>query len=648
MGSRVAGCLLALSGANAPAFLAPGPSAHFASRCLVSGSPAAPLLLCPPVYRRQAVRGEERNKHDERRVRWYTPRLLHLYEEARMADDRQFEDLLASISQYAIPKMSDSKALLHWFLFNVFRLDEVQSRDAICDGSNDKGIDGVWVDDDTEEIFLFQSVYTNKPANNLGDKDLREFVGSAAWFAHADNILGLLRGVANQELKALVSSYQLAARLEAGYEVKMVFVTTRAGDHNAAEFLSALRQNGQSLDLWDRKRLIGQHQNLARKTRVPGKHRFTLGHPAIKYTAAKHIRACVAPVRALDVATMPGISDRSLFSLNVRLSLGRTRVNKDLEGALKQKQEHPNFLFFHNGITVICRKLTPRRTQVEIEDYSVVNGCQSAVAFFENQPHLTPELLILARFIEVGDDDALAEEITYRSNNQNGINMRDLRSNDRIQLNLKRQFEKEFKGDFQYAIKAGEPVIAGASINNDRAGQLLMALYLDEPYNAHQKYRIFSTDYERVFGRDIDAMKIYLAYTLHKAIEAVTSKIEDPLIEAYQLTNFLLLGLLGGIIKRDTTGAKMMLDPRPFLTRNRVALIDAVSIAAAQMVADFNFYIKEKQTEGYYDYKSEFKSPEKYRLLSSELQRQFDRALVRHPEDSFGQVYATRLETVRT
>lgn len=561
-----------------------------------------------------------------------------------MAGEREFSELLASIREYAIPGMSESKALLHWFLFNVFRLDEVQSRDAICDGSNDKGIDGVWVDDDTEEVFLFQCVYTGKPGNSLGDKDLREFVGSAKWFSHPDNLVSLLNGVANQELKALVASYELATRLEAGYDVKLVFVTTRSGDHNAVEFLEALRPTGPSLDLWDRKRLIGQHQNLARKTRVPGRHRFVLSHPAIPYKAANDIRAYVAPVRALDIAAMPGIADRTLFSLNVRLSLGRTRVNKDLEAALKQKQEHRNFLFFHNGVTVICRKLTARKRQVEIDDYSVVNGCQSAVAFFDNQPYLTPELLILARFIEVGDDDALAEEITYRSNNQNGINMRDLRSNDRIQLSLKKQFEKDFRGDFQYVIKAGEPVTAAESLNNDRAGQLLMALYLDEPYNAHQKYRIFGTDYERVFGREVDDMRIYLAYTLHNAIELVVGKIEDPLIQAYQLTKFLLLGLLGGIIKRDATGARMLADPRPFLLKNRGALVGAVTVVAAEMVADFNFYVKEKQAEGYYDYKSEFKSPEKYRALASELQRQFDRALVRHPEDSFGQVYKVHAE----
>jgi hypothetical protein len=562
-----------------------------------------------------------------------------------MKSDGSFLDLLESVKQYALPGTTESRAQLHWFLFNVFRLDEIQARDSVCDAPNDKGIDGIWVDEETQEIFLFQSVYTDKAANTLGDKSLREFVGSASWLAHPENLRNLLKGTANDELKALVSSLQLINRLETGYEVKLVFVTTRSLDTNGNEYLVALRVAGPSLEVWDRARLVGQHKNLARKTRVPGKHRFALSNHGIRYEATKNIVAYVVPVRALDVASMQGIPDRSLFALNVRLGLGRTRVNKDLDAALRQKDQHRQFVLFHNGVTIICRKLTLARKQLTVEDYSVVNGCQSAIAFFDNRNYLTPELLVLSRFIEVGDDDALAEDITYRSNNQNGINLRDLRSNDRVQISLKKQFQLEFAGDFQYVIKQGEEITSKESINNDRAGQLVLALYLDEPYNAHQKYRIFGTDYERVFGRSIDPAKIYLAYVLYNAIDLATEKIEDPLIRAYQLTKFVLLGLLGGILRRDTLGALLLENAALYFPRNRTAVEQAVKVVAAQMITDFNFYVKDKQVGEYYDYKSEFKSPEKYRSLSLELQRQFERALVRHPEDSFRSALEARLAT---
>jgi hypothetical protein len=218
----------------------------------------------------------------------------------------------------------------------------------------------------------------------------------------------------------------------------------------------------------------------------------------------------------------------------------------------------------------------------------------------------------------------------------------------RIQVSLKKEIHKLFGGQFEYIIKAGEQVSSAESLSNDRAGQLILALYLDEPYNAHQKYRIFGTDYERVFGREINAAKIYLAYVLYNAIQSAADKIEDPRVRAYQLTKFVLLGVLGGVLRRDPSGAKILDSPEPYLLKDRAAFEQAVIAVAAQIVTDFNYYVKERQGSSYYDYKSEFKSPEKYRSLSPELQKQFERALLRHPEDSFDSILASKLKEAQT
>jgi hypothetical protein len=126
-----------------------------------------------------------------------------------MTASNEFTQLLQSIARYKPAGSTDSRALLHWFLFNVFRLEETESQDSVCDQPNDKGIDGLWVDEDTQEIFLFQSKYTAKPNADLGDSDLSKFVGSANWFANVDNAKALLASGANADLKALVSGRNL-------------------------------------------------------------------------------------------------------------------------------------------------------------------------------------------------------------------------------------------------------------------------------------------------------------------------------------------------------------------------------------------------------------------------------------------------------
>ena len=555
-----------------------------------------------------------------------------------MSRPHEFADLLSSVDRSKLPSYTDSQALLHWFLFNVFRLDEIESRDAICDGPNDKGIDGLWVDDDSEEIFLFQSKFTKKHTNGLGDSDLREFVGSASWFSNPANINALMAGQANVELKALVNRLDLGKKLQANYEVKLVFVSTRELDDTGNEFFQALKATSTRLDIWDQPRLLGQNKNLQRKTRVQGTHKFITDNPGFAYAPHDSIRAYVRPVRAIDIAKMSGIADRSLFSLNVRFGLGRTRVNRDLEAAVRETTKHNQFTLFHNGVTIICKTLKVRKKDVKITDYSVVNGCQSAIAFYDNVSQLTDKLQVIAKFIEVGDNDALADDITYRSNNQNGINLRDLKSNDRIQIALRKQFETKFGGKIEYVIKAGDD-LGGEAINNVRAGQWLMALYLDEGYNAHQKYRVFGPEYERIFSREIDADKIYLSYLVFTAVESVVDKVDEELIRGYQLTKLILLSVMGTILRIDVVGKELLSNPAKYLPAKEEEIKRALAKFAALLIPDFNFYIKEKKGKvGYYDYKSAFKSADEYLSLSRDMQKNYEKAVIRHPEESFAEL----------
>lgn len=551
-----------------------------------------------------------------------------------------FTMLLQAIAQSKLAGQADEQALLKWFLFNVFRLDEIASSDSVCDAKNDKGIDGVWVDPDAEEIIVFQATHSDRIKNTLGDVKLKTFVSSTKWLESVDNLNKLLASNANGDLKALVRRHELIERIKEGYKVKQVFVTTRKLDVNGKQF----RDTVPNLEVWDRERLVGYYSNIHRKTRVNGKHRFKTEVKATEYKTGKgHLYT--AAVSASDVASMSGIADRTLFSLNVRLGLGRTRVNRDIEKAIKEEaKSHDNFLLFHNGLTVICRKLFVSKRHVDVEDYSVVNGCQSVIAFYENKSSLTDRLRILARFIEVGDDDAFAGVITYRTNNQNGIDMRDLRSNDRIQLALKKEIDSLFGGEIVYVIKAGEEIVAKDVLPNDRAGQLVLSLYLDEPYNAHQKYKLFDMDYERVFARGINAAKICLSHFLYRVIDVVAEKIEDPLIKDYRLTKFVLLGLLGGVLRQDKFGAKLLDQPSEYLHKNRTAITEAAERVAAQMIPDFNFYINDRRehTE-FYDYKSEFKSPDKYKIMRNEIQRDYQKSLAKYPEDSFEKIFRSKL-----
>lgn len=72
---------------------------------------------------------------------------------------------------------NDNSAFLIWFLKNIFCLNEIDCVDSVCDGSRDKGIDGIWIDESEETIYIFQSEFSPNDMREAGDTKIREFSG---------------------------------------------------------------------------------------------------------------------------------------------------------------------------------------------------------------------------------------------------------------------------------------------------------------------------------------------------------------------------------------------------------------------------------------------------------------------------------------
>ena len=199
----------------------------------------------------------------------------------------------------------------------------------------------------------------------------------------------------------------------------------------------------------------------------------------------------------------------------------------------------------------------------------------------------------------------------------------------------------------KYEIKAGDTDSAELIISNDRAAQWLISLYVGEPFYAHQKNRIFESQYDRVFGREVTADKIYLAHLISCAIESVADKIEDPLIRSYQLTKFILLGIIGALLSKDEIGRKLLSTPELFIPQHEADVVKALETFAALLIPDLNYYIEEKKkVAGYYDYKSEFKNRDEYLTLLQQMERDYRKAIVKHPEESFDRILSVRPQGV--
>jgi hypothetical protein len=163
----------------------------------------------------------------------------------------------------------------------------------------------------------------------------------------------------------------------------------------------------------------------------------------LRHAINTDVEMVVAPLAANDLVRMDGIVSGELFSYDVRQWLSRkTKVNKDIEASIQDAGEHRLFAAFHNGLTVLCEKMTVDSAHLRIAGYAVVNGCQSLSGLYDNRSVITPDLKILTKVVRVSPDGELARKIADHTNNQNGISNRDLQSNNPIQIRLQSEIHK--------------------------------------------------------------------------------------------------------------------------------------------------------------------------------------------------------------
>jgi hypothetical protein len=73
---------------------------------------------------------------------------------------------------------------------------------------------------------------------------------------------------------------------------------------------------------------------------------------------------------------------KSIFYDNVRDWLGEGGVNEEIASTLKSA-DRARFALMNNGITIIARHMQPTGNKLHIEDFQIVNGCQTSHVLFE-------------------------------------------------------------------------------------------------------------------------------------------------------------------------------------------------------------------------------------------------------------------------
>lgn len=125
---------------------------------------------------------------------------------------------------------------------------------------------------------------------------------------------------------------------------------------------------------------------------------------------------------------------KTVFVDNVRDFQGDNPVNVDIaktisDGALDQ------FVLRNNGITVVAKGIKVTSSSYQLEDYQIVNGCQTSHVLYANRHLITGDLYVPIKIIHTEDDD-VSQSIIRSTNKQTPVEENDLLALTQFQRDL--------------------------------------------------------------------------------------------------------------------------------------------------------------------------------------------------------------------
>ena len=400
---------------------------------------------------------------------------------------------------------NDGQRFIAWYLRNIHNLDTFEAKDCITDGAGDKQIDAVYIDNQSCTVYIIQGKFYKGETVNA--EPLREVLSS--WIQIKD--LEHLQEGANHKLQVKIN--EMASALDDDYEICFELITTSELTEDAntdlARFQRELAESEilrANLVVIDNETLKIKYDEALNKNRPYINHDFNVENGKFMELMIGNTKAIIVALPLRECLKIPGIKDGSLFRKNVRQSLGTSnKVNKGIARTIRKNPS--DFFFLHNGITAICSQMSLCDNTLSVKDLNVVNGCQSLSTIFScsESAKKANNAYILFRFYEIGDIDR-ADNISTSTNSQSAVKARDLRSNDKSVLAMKKAYELYYP-DGLFITKRGEKVDTvkyntAHTVNLTSLGKQLIAWHSQRPTISYSETKIFDKYFDQLFHRD--------------------------------------------------------------------------------------------------------------------------------------------------
>lgn len=425
---------------------------------------------------------------------------------------------------------------------SLLGISDEEAEDAITDGSKDRGVDAVFVDDrdGRNAMHVFQFKYVNsfeKTKNNFPSNEIDKLI------SFFDDVLDMNRSLEDTCNPIL---WNKVMEIWSALDRKNPSIEVHFCSNTEVMIPEEVDRANTSLSKF--KYFNVHHHNLDSIVELFVEQKTATINNQIQVVDKDYfdrtdgnIRGLICTVEASEIVRIitnpddPSSVLKEIFNDNVRVYLSRTnKINrKIIETALSD--ENPLFWYLNNGITLTCDSFSypkgKRAPIVELKNIQIVNGGQTSNALFEasriNHEKLE-DVLVLVRIIET-KSQPVSLAIAESTNSQTPIKSRDLRSNDDIQKKLAEAFEA--MGLFyERKLKQHANQPKNLRIDSLVAGQAHLAYGLELPEVAKKdRGRVFSDLYDQVFTDELLADELLCAIRILKLIEADKKQLQNSI-----------------------------------------------------------------------------------------------------------------------
>ena len=401
------------------------------------------------------------------------------------------------------------------------------------DGGQDKQIDSITIEENTDEAIVYITQVKNE--DSFSSNRIIHIRNGLQWlFEKTSNDVNTLT---NTKFKDKIKDYRLtqSGLGPSNINIKVAYITNGLSSELSDECIQEIKTITDNYDndtfasftfeiigsseLVD---ILNSQEKKNKKINCDIKIIYDKNNPSLIKYYSQGLKGIICSATAKEIATVVD-NDKNgfVFDLNIRKYLGKLGgVNKDILNTCTNSHLSNLFWFLNNGVTIVCDKVDPITdpddAKVKIENMQIVNGCQTATSLANalKDGHLQPDTKLLLRIYETKDLE-LVDKIVLTTNNQNKITGRNLRANDKTQLDLEKGFTlygyslERKPRQYENTVIPKDKIIP----NEDLAVSYL-GIVLRKPADARsRKYKVWDEFYSKIFS-GTDTVEPYLLSVL--------------------------------------------------------------------------------------------------------------------------------------